>query len=160
MVVLLQLIRRDNLVACKRAREEVNGINENSIGQGTKQHQHQQHQHFDEVRRLLIQLRGETDNITVSCLSSGINDSCEWDDVENSIETQTTMTIATQQQRRDDIVIRLANGTTSILRDILVQQRQTNTANKSDASSSIGAMLHKSRYNEDNSGNMERALMH
>ena len=110
LVISLQLLRCEN-VACKRAREEeeeVNGINENSIAsQGTKQYQ--QHQHFDEVRQLLILLRGEIDNITVSCLSSGINDSCEWDDVQNSIETRTMMTIATQQHRDDDI-IRMANN--------------------------------------------------
>ena len=147
LVISLQLLRCENLVACKWAREEVNGINENSIAsQGTQQYQqYQQHQHFDEVRRLLILLRGAIDNITVSCLSSGINDSCEWDDVQNSIKTRTTMTIATQQHRDDDI-IRMANGTASILRDILVQRRQIYTANKNDKVS-IEVMLHQSRYN-------------
>ena len=147
LVISLQLLRCENLVACKWAREEVNGINENSIAsQGTQHHQQQQHhKHFDEVRRLLILLRGAIDNITVSCLSSGINDSCEWDDVQNSIKTRTTMTIATQQHRDDDI-IRMANGTASILRDILVQRRQIYTANKNDKVS-IEVMLHQSRYN-------------
>ena len=148
--LVLLLIRRENLVACKRAREEeVNGINENGIAsQGTQQHQqHQQYQHFDEVPRLLILLRGAIDNITVSCLSSGINDSCELCEGQDLDDKRTTMTIPSHQQHRDDDVIRMANGTASILRDILLQ-RQIYTAKKNDkVSSSIEVMLHQSRYN-------------
>ena len=96
---------------------------------------------------MLILLRGAIDNITVSCLSSGINDSCELCEGQDLDDKRTTMTIPSHQQHRDDDVIRMANGTASILRDILLQ-RQIHTAKKNDkVSSSIEVMLHQSRYN-------------
>jgi hypothetical protein len=141
LVVLLKLLRRENPVACKRAREEEIGNNENSIKLGTQQQQQQQQQqqHFDEIRRLLIVLRASIDSAVEMILRSNNNEN--WFDVDD--DKRIPMTSIYLQSRED--IIRMANGTASILRDILVQ-RQSNTANKSD-SSSIGAILHQSRYN-------------
>jgi hypothetical protein len=135
LVVLLKLLRRENnLVACKRAREEEeNGRNENR----------QQQQHCDEIRRLLIVLRGAIDNATVTILRSNSNNE-NWCNLDVDDEKRTPMTTSISNQQSLDDIIHMANGTASILRDILVQ-RQSYAANKNDTSS-IGTILHQSRY--------------
>jgi hypothetical protein len=147
LVVLLKLLRRENLVACKRAREEEeNGRNENRQQQQQQQHHQHQQQYFDEIRRLLIALRGAIDNATVMILRSNNNSSNEnWCNLDVDDEKRIPMTTSISNQQSLDDIIRMANGTASILRDILLQ-RQSYTANRNDKVSSIGTILHQSRY--------------